>query len=144
MSSIVLFKVTSFLTFIPEGEFCNFSAFLEVEPSCILRFSLLICTVPTGLLEGRNVTELRSSCSLLQSQYLRGRCWWKGKFALFRRPVTRGEGRLLSKGQLPQHQWARALMGGATYRSSTVSSDRHLEIGHWRSDQHHLDGYRYG
>lgn len=33
------FKVTSFLTFIPEGEFCNFSAFL-VEPSCILCFSL--------------------------------------------------------------------------------------------------------
>ena len=101
VSSIVLLKVTSFLTFIPEGEFCDFSAFLKVESSCILCFSLLICTVPTGLLEGRNVTEIRSSCSVLQSQYLRGRCWWKGKVALFQRPATRGEGRLLSKGKLP-------------------------------------------
>ena len=32
---------------------------------------------------------------------------------------------------------------GATCRSSTVSSDSHLEIGHQWSDQRHLDCFRY-
>ena len=33
--------------------------------------------------------------------------------------------------------------GGTICRNSTVSSNRHLEIGHGRSDQHHLDCFRY-
>ena len=32
---------------------------------------------------------------------------------------------------------------GATGRNSTVSSDRHLEIGHRWSDQRHLDCFKY-
>ena len=38
--------------------------------------------------------------------------WWEEKFALFWRLATRGEGGLMSKGQLStSHQWARAFKG---------------------------------
>ena len=59
--------------------------------------------------------------------------WWKGKFALFWRPATWGEGGRLSKGQLPRADGARAFIGGgrgAACRNSTVSSDSHLEFGY--------------
>ena len=46
------------------------------------------------------VTELRFGCSPLKGQYLRGKCWWKGKVALFRMSVIWGEDRLVSKNQL--------------------------------------------
>ena len=78
--------------------------------------------------------------------------WWKGKFALFWMLATRragGEGRRLSKGQLPSttgqsvgksfYRWRE----GATCRNSTVSSDSHLGIGHRWSDQRHLDCFKY-
>ena len=39
----------------------------------------------------RVVTKTQFSFSLLESQYLRGKCWWKGKFALFRKPATGGK-----------------------------------------------------
>ena len=47
------------------------------------------------------------------------------------------EGRCLSKvqpGGKSFYRWRE----GAVGRNSTVSSDSHLEIGHWGSDQHHL------
>ena len=54
------------------------------------------------------------------------------------------EGRRLSKGLLPptDNQWARAFYRWrvwATWRNSTVSSDSHLQTGHWWSDQCHFD-----
>ena len=42
------------------------------------------------------VTKLRFSCPLLESQYSRDSVGRKGKVALFRRPVTWGEGGLVS------------------------------------------------
>ena len=53
------------------------------------------------------------------------------------------EGRCLSKSLLPptDNQWARAFIGcgKGLYEEITIISDSHLEIGHPRSDQHHLD-----
>ena len=48
-----------------------------------------------------SVTDLRSGCLLLESQYSRDKYRYKGKFALFRRPATWEEGGLMSKGQRP-------------------------------------------
>ena len=76
--------------------------------------------------------------------------WWKGKFALFWMLATRECGTGVgSKGRLPApppqsmgksfYRWRE----GATCRDSTVSSDSHLEIGHWWSDQRHPDCFKY-
>ena len=57
------------------------------------------------------------------------------------------EGGRLPKGRLPpptvSGQELLQAEGGATCRNSTVSSDGHLEIGHWWSHQHHLDCFKY-
>ena len=77
--------------------------------------------------------------------------WWKGKFALFWMPAT-GGGRGWTSVQRPtpsppnDNQGARAFIDrgrGATCRNSTGSSDSHLEIGHWWSDQRPLDCFNY-
>ena len=59
-----------------------------------------------------------------------------------------GEGGLLSKGRLPptDSQWTRAFIDGGRglpAENSTVGSDSHLEIGHWWSDERHLDCFKY-
>ena len=62
-----------------------------------------------------------------------------------------GEGResgLLSKGQLPLPRQAVGesfcrQREGATSRNSTVSSDAHLESGHWWPAYCHLDCFKY-
>ena len=67
------------------------------------------------------------------------RCWQLGA----------GEGGHLSKGRLPApsgNQWGKRFYRqkeGATCRNRTVSSDSHLQIGHWWSDLHHLGCFRY-
>lgn len=72
----------------------------------------------------------------------------KGKFAYFRGQLPgSGVGRLLFKGWLlvNDNQWTRALIRwseGTTCRNSTVSSDGYHEIGHWQSDQCHLDCFK--
>ena len=78
---------------------------------------------------GGSVTE--SGVQLLTAQKpIKWQGWWKGKFALFQRLATwAGEGRLLSKGQLPRRQSV-GKREGAECRNSTVSSDSHLGIGH--------------
>ena len=48
------------------------------------------------------VTKLRSSGSLLKSQYLRGKCQQKGKIALIIRLATYEEGRLVSPKPIPK------------------------------------------
>lgn len=48
-----------------------------------------------------SVTDLRSGCSLLESQHSRDKCWYKEKFASFRRPATWKEGGPTSKDQRP-------------------------------------------
>ena len=69
-------------------------------------------------------------------------------FALLQREATQKEGRLMSvRGLLSVNQWAgvfkRAFQGvqaegGAPCRNLTVSSDCHLEIGHWWCEQNIL------
>ena len=58
-----------------------------------------------------------------------------------------GEDGILSKGQLAplDNQWERAFIdrGRGLHAEIAVSSDSHLEIGHWWSDQHHLDCFKY-
>ena len=100
------------------------------------------------------VTELRSRCSPLKSQYLRGKCWQKGKFALFQRLATLGEGRFMSKGQLSSiDQWARTFKGefqgctsgGRGLHVETVQSALTVVLKlvmRW-SDQCHLDCCKY-
>ena len=68
--------------------------------------------------------------------------WWEGEFALFQMPATGGEGRHLSKGQLPllAKSGVKAFVDrtggrGPTCKSSRVSSDSHFHIGHSWSDQ---------
>ena len=41
---------------------------------------------------------------------------------------------------VPGNHWARAFIdvGRGHIQNNTTSSDSHLEIGHWWSDQHHL------
>ena len=53
---------------------------------------------------------------------------------------SKGEGGIpVQRPALPtDNQWARAFLGKGR-RLHTVSSDRHLHIGHWWSDQQHLD-----
>ena len=74
---------------------------------------------------------------------------WKGKFALFRMLATGvGEDRCLSKGGSPSTDNQRGksfyrLREGATCRNSTVCSYDHLQVGHWWSDQLHLDCFKY-
>ena len=75
------------------------------------------------------------SCLLSESQDWRGKIG--GNSILFLVPAIRGEGRLVSKGQLlTDNQWERAFKQGisgvygerATCRKSTSSSDSHVEI----------------
>ena len=59
-----------------------------------------------------------------------------------------GEGGPLSKGQLSSptdKQGERAFIGGGRglQAETAVSSDWHLEIGRWWSDQRHLECFRY-
>ena len=44
--------------------------------------------------------EPKFDCLLLESQYLTDKCWLERKVALFRSPVTWGEGRLMCKDHL--------------------------------------------
>lgn len=80
---------------------------------------------------------LAAHCSKANTQEMSaGR---KGKLALFKRPATWGEHRLMSKNQLPDaDQGARAFKGefqgctgggGGYVQNRTVSSDSRLEIG---------------
>ena len=59
--------------------------------------------------------------------------WWVG-WTSVQRPTSPAD-----------KQGVRALQmeGGATRRTSTASSDSHLQIGHWWSDRHHLVCCRY-
>ena len=96
-----------------------------------------------------NVTE-RCGVQLLTVQKSINRPgWWKGKFASFQMPATGRGGRTSVQRLTPfppppaltRRRWELyRLREGATCRNSTVSSDSHLQIGHWWSDKHHL-GY---
>ena len=50
-------------------------------------------------------TELSFSCLLLESQYLRGKCYLEGKDWFFQNADTLGEGELMSKNKLLEHIW---------------------------------------
>lgn len=88
--------------------------------------------------------KVGSNYSPFESQYLRGTV--AGKFRLFCRWATKGEGILMSKDQLPTaSQWARVFKGDfqgslhgrrGQHAETARSADSHLEIGHnqW-SDQ---------
>ena len=72
----------------------------------------------------------------------------KESLLYFRCQQLREKGRHLFKSQLPpaDNQWGKRFYRqneGAICRNSTVSSDRHLQIGHQWSDQLHLDCFRY-
>ena len=94
-----------------------------------------------------NVTK--SEVWLLAAQRpMKRQGWWRDNFALF------GHRQLLFKGQLPPtplhtHHWQEvgksfySLREEATCRTSTVSSDSHLEVGDRWSDQSHLDCLKY-
>ena len=76
--------------------------------------------------------------------------WWTEKFALFQMPATGGSGGgYVSKGQLSltkSNWWGKSFYRqkkGAPCRNNTVSSDSHLQIGHWWSDQRHLGCFTY-
>ena len=61
---------------------------------------------------GPSVTESGVWLLAAQKPILKRQGWWKGEFALFQRPATWGEGRLMSKGRLPlDKQWVRAFKG---------------------------------
>lgn len=58
------------------------------------------------------VTQLRLGCSPLKSQYSRDKCWQERKGCFIQETGNLGEGRLMSKNQLPTaDQEARALKG---------------------------------
>ena len=69
----------------------------------------------------------------------------EGKFAFFQMLATGEDGGLLSKGQslsLTVNGVTELFIDrgrGLHARNSMVSSDSHLEIGRWWSDQRHLD-----
>ena len=72
--------------------------------------------------------------------------WWKGKFALFQVLVTRVGGvvNICPKANSPltvrgKSFYRHSVGSGATCRNSTINSDSHLKIGHWWSEQHHLN-----
>ena len=99
------------------------------------------------MLPGR-VTE--SGVQLLAAQKpIKRQGWWKGMFALFWMLATGGGGGGVDscpKADCPLTIGGKSFYRrreGATCRNSTVSSDSHLELGHWWSDQRHLDCFRY-
>ena len=108
---------------------------------CFLKITGVLQYYPQFVSQNTIVSE--SGGWLLTTQKpINRQAWRKRKFALFWMPAISGEGRLVSRGCSPTwsslgksvHRWSE----GATYRNSMTSSDSHLEIGHWWSDQHHL------
>ena len=101
-----------------------------------------------------SVTERVCRVQLVATQKSINRLgWWKGKFALFQMPATGRVGwggqmsvqRLMAPKKPVGNQWGKSFYRqkeGATWRNSTVSSDSHLQIGHWWSDQSHLNCFR--
>ena len=82
-------------------------------------------------------TVTESGVRLLTAQKpMKRQAWWNGKFALFQRPATRGEGGLLPENQLPiAAQGTGVLKGefqdcisGGRKQNNMVSSDSHLKI----------------
>ena len=72
--------------------------------------------------------------------------WWEWKFALFWMPATQQARVRQTPVQMltcPLGKSFYRQREGATGRNSTVSSDNHLEIGHWWSDQQHIDCFKW-
>lgn len=81
----------------------------KVEEVCSPCHSLL---GHKGCFQGPYGITLRSSCSLLESQYSRGKYWLKRKIVFIRRLATGRESRLTSKNQLPTVDQGQELLKG--------------------------------
>ena len=96
---------------------------------------------------------VRLLCPESQQKPINSPGWWEGKFPLFQMPAAEKGGQTSVQRRTPpspapstSHQWGRSFyrqQERATCRSSTVSPDSHLQIGHWWSDQHHLGCFKY-
>ena len=84
-------------------------------------FFMIDCVLSTRAIAWRKIQIILSHCvtesgvrPLTVQKPIKRQGWWKGKFALFQMPATRGRGGLLSKGRLPptDSQWARAFIDG--------------------------------
>ena len=75
--------------------------------------------------------------------------WWEGKFAWFWCWHPMGRVDICPKADSPASQWwsvdkgCHRLREGATWRNTAVSSDGHLQVGRWWSDQQHLDYFKH-
>ena len=97
-----------------------------------------------------NISVTESGVRLLAAQKpIKKQGWWKGNFALFWMLATGEGGGLTPVQRLTPFSRQSGIKSiyrqreGVTCRNSTVSSESHLEIGHWWSNQCHLDGFKY-
>ena len=94
---------------------------------------------------------MESGVQLLAAQKpIKRQNWWKRKFALFWMLAAGGGGGPSVQRPTPPHPTDSPVgmsiykqREGATCRSSIVSSDSHLELGHQWSGQCHLDCFEY-